>query len=301
MTSTLIAFQPEYFRQCLYDLSVHDDIILFPISSGNPESVAESLKVAEHKSCSYYIIFRPEWLSNHPVLVSRLKKTGCKLIGISTEPIPTDNQDKSSYHSDQLLRLGNLLLVNQVPFDLIVHYDSSSSEFLTRRLCHKTIFKPLPLSGLLFNTSNSIVDNQKEFDSIFLGRSTSYREGFLVIPKSSHRHLHVAHGLSDEMSASFIKNSRVSINIHNESYLGYELRVMQALMCGSAVVTERLTRDDLHLSSGLYYFANKEQFADLVLNDELSSPVRCEVMALYERLYSVTEWLSAVLEEVPSL
>jgi len=295
---TSILFQPEYFRQSIYDLYNQTHIKFRHISSGDHNTIKIALEESIKEKVELLIIFRPEWLINHSDLVLKLKNQNCKIVGISTEPVPRDSQSLSDCHPDQLTRLNNLLAVNLLPFDLIVHYDESSKNFLHSKVNHQTIFLPLPLSSKLFNTESNNDSNSIEFDSIFLGRSTDYREKFLVLAKSFHRHLHVAHGLTDELSSEFIKKSKVSINIHNLPYSGYEVRVMQSLMCGVPVISERLTRDDINLSRGLYYFNDVSEFLELIKSNTAKAPIRNEINELWVKDYNASNWLSKIRDRL---
>jgi len=233
-----IAFvgQPEYFRAAYFDGVRDGGHFAFPISSANPadqlKKLADFVRTNGIQTC---LVFRPEWLSTVPGLVERLQSEGVRVIGYSTEPIPTGTSAK--WHPDQAGRLESLRRALPLPLDLLVHYDASSHDFLRRLGFSRLLCHPLPVSSALFYPQNVPC----EFDACFLGRSTPHREHLLGLLKCRTSLVHVAHGLVDEQAREMMNRSRVVLNLHCEPYPNFETRVVQALRCGRPVVSEPLS------------------------------------------------------------
>lgn len=288
----LFICQKEYFRQTVFDAIFNGKHEAFWVSSGDLKTIEKGLNYAlTGASFTHIVIFRPEWLNGYISLIEKIRKKGIKVIGYSTEPIPLDVQPKVDLHEDQLIRLNNLKAINNLSLDEYIHFDSSSSVVLEREIIHKARFMPLPVSRILFTR---IKGECKEFDSIFLGRSTEYREGYLTLPKSVHNHLHVAHGLVDENACLFTNRSRVAYNIHNHNYRNFETRPIINLLCGVSTVSDVLTRRDLVGIEGYYEFNSFEDFKDLFYS-KLVSPREDEVQFLHKKYFDI-ENLVASLE-----
>ncbi len=287
----LFVCQKEYFRQTIFDAIYNDVHEAFWVTSGDLKTIERALMYAEASgSFTHIVIFRPEWLIEYVSLVEKLRSRGVKIIGYSTEPIPLDVQIENEIHEDQKVRLNNLKAINNIPLDEYVHFDASSAAVLQREIIHKPHFIPLPVSRKLF----SILKNEcKEFDSIFLGRSTEYREGYLVLPKSVHNHLHVAHGLVDEHACLFTNRSKVAYNIHNHNYLNFETRPIINLLCGVTTVSEVLTRQDLVGIEGYYEFNSFEDFRNIFYSD-LASPNEDEVLCLHRKYFDIGNFIASL-------
>ncbi len=284
----LFICQKEYFRQTVFDAVCDGHHEVFWITSGDPTTIGKALNYAiASTSITHVIFFRPEWLVNWISKIEYIKKNGIKIIGFSTEPIPLNHQNDP--HKDQELRLSNLSVVNSVPLDMFIHFDNSSENIIKEKIVHKAYFLPIPVSNRLFNRQTC----RKEFDSIFLGRSTEHREDILVLPKSTHNHLHVAHGLVDEYACLFTNKAKVAYNIHNHNYLNFETRPVINLLCGVTTVSERLTRNDLDSIDGFYSFDSKDDFTKLFYSD-LIIPNEDQVLELWEKLYSIDRLLELI-------
>jgi hypothetical protein len=287
----LFICQKEYFRQAIYDAITYGIHEAFWVTSGDLKTVENALNYAlSDTSFTHVVAFRPEWLGGYVALVEKLRFTGIKVIGYSTEPIPLDVQSEGDVHDDQKTRLNNLKAINNIHLDEYVHFDASSSAVLQREIIHKARFIPLPVSRHLFKI---IKDERKEFDSIFLGRSTDYREGFLTLPKSVHNHLHVAHGLVDEGACLFTNRSRVAYNIHNHNYKNFETRPIINLLCGVTTVSEVLTRTDLVGIEGYYEFNSFDDFKNLFYSD-LVSPDEEEVHYLHRNNFDIENFIATL-------
>lgn len=240
--------QPEYFRAAYFDGVESGEHFEFPMTSADPaerlRGLADFVRAHGIRSC---IVFRPEWLATVPGLVERLQSDGVRVIGYSTEPIPTVAAGK--WHPDQAARLESLRRALPLPLDLLVHYDQGAEGFLRQLGFERVMCHPLPVSSALFFPE----DVPFEFDACFLGRSTPHRERLLGLLKCRTALVHVAHGLVDEQARALMNRSRVVLNIHCEPYPNFETRVVQALRCGRPVVSEPLS--GTHLTPGVDYQA----------------------------------------------
>lgn len=289
----LFICQKEYFRQTIYDATFSGEHEVYYISSGDPSTIEGALDycLSAHQ-ITHICMFRPEWLCNFLEKIFRIKSKGIKLIGYSTEPLKHNFQLDSEVHSDQNIRFNNLLHVKNVDLDAFIHFDESSSEIVRKKIEKNAIFLPLPVSKKIFYPQATA----KEFDSIFLGRSTEYRESFLNLPKSISNHLHVAHGMIDEKAALYTNKAEISYNIHNHSYLNFETRPVINLMCGVTTVSEVLTRDDLSQLRGFYTFSNFSEFENIFYNKSLEKPDPFEVEDVWRKLFDIKRLLKVISE-----
>lgn len=232
-----IAFagQPEYFRAAYFDAVHSGEHFEFPVTSADPGRLRGLPAFAKRFGVRTCIVFRPEWLAACPGVVEELQSAGIRVVGYSTEPVPT--RSTGAPHADLAARLAALQPAASLPLDLMVHFDQESERFLHKRGFQRLICHPLPVSERLFYPE----DVPAEFEVCFLGRSTSYRERMLAPLKSQLRIVHVAHGLSDEHARSIMNRSQIVLNLHNEEYPNFETRVVQALRCRRWLVSEPLT------------------------------------------------------------
>jgi hypothetical protein len=126
------------------------------------------------------------------------------LVGYSTEPIPHSNLENA--HPDQLLRWKSLCRSRSIGYDLIVHYDQSSQDFLEKNGFSNVIFHPLPVSQKIFFPENRSID----FDACFLGRSTAYREELGCAMKKLGS-LCVVRSMSSIFITRIIQTSRIGV------------------------------------------------------------------------------------------
>jgi glycosyltransferase involved in cell wall biosynthesis len=226
--------QAEYFR-CAY----HDDLadaagLEFPITSADPHRLRALPEFVRRHDVRTIVMFRPEWLAERPDVLEELRELGVAIIGYSSEPVP---HDWSNPHRDQVQRLQSLLRARDLDLDLLIHYDAWSLALLEELGFPRVIAHPLPTSSALFFPR----DLPQDFDVCFTGKSTPYRETFLMPLKARCNVVHAAHGLTDQECATLMQRSRLVLNIHNEPYANYEHRVMQALFCERPVLSEPLS------------------------------------------------------------
>lgn len=228
--------QPEYYRSVYYDLTSTGEHFEFRYTSGDLSVLRDLPRfVVEHgvKTC---VVFRPEHLARYPESFWDLKSHEISVIGYSTEPVP---QNWAEAHSDQLRRLESLRSASRLPYDLLIHFDQSSYDFLIELGLGPIIAHPLPVSRKLFFPE----DIARDFDVCFLGKSTPHREEMLASIKMKFNTVHVAHGLRDEDARVLMNRSKLVLNLHNEAYPNFENRVVQALFCRRPVLSERLSGD----------------------------------------------------------
>jgi len=230
----VFAAQPEYYRSVYYDLTSTGEHFEFPYTSADWSALRRLPQFMREKGAKTCFIFRPEWLAPFPETFRELKDQGVTVIGYSSEPVP---QDGAEPHPDQLRRLDQLKKALAIDYDLIIHYDASSLEFLKRIGFKRLIANPLPVSRKLFFPE----ERAKEFDVCFLGKSTPHREQMLLPLKMRYATIHVAHGLRDEEARILMNRSKLVLNIHNENYLNFENRVVQALFCQRPILSELLS------------------------------------------------------------
>ncbi|TAK79432.1 MAG: hypothetical protein EPO11_00025, partial [Gammaproteobacteria bacterium] len=221
--------QPEYFRDIYFDAIAQLGHEEFHINSADFSLLEQIPHIVADKKINTIIMFRPEWFSYAKDAFLKIKQMGVRAIGYSTEPIP---RKKSFFnHKDLCVRYNNLKKSKELDWDLIVHFDEVSENFLRQENFDKLIVHPLPVSKVLFYPEN----NTEDFDFCFLGRSTERREHFLMPLKMKYKLVHIAHGMVGEDARSIVKRSRYVINLHNEDYLNFENRVPQAIFCGKTV------------------------------------------------------------------
>jgi len=218
----------------------------FAISSADQRRLLALPAFCRRHGVKTIVMFRPEWLCAWPAVVAELRDLGVAIIGYSTEPIP---HDWSRVHADQMQRLQSLLPARDLDLDLLIHFDAWSLDLLEELGFPRVIAQPLPTSEALFFSRKT----RREFDVCFTGKSTPYRESYLMPLKARFNVVHAAHGLTDHACAKLMNRSRLVLNIHNEPYLNFEHRVVQAIFCGRPVLSQPL--------SGGYLCAGKDYIA----------------------------------------
>jgi glycosyltransferase involved in cell wall biosynthesis len=228
--------QPEYYRSAYYDLTATGEHFEFPVTSADWSGTSALPARVREWGARTVVVFRPEWFARHRDAFEALRAEGVTMIGYSSEPVP---QSRRSTHPDQLQRLEGLKRAMDLDYDLIIHFDPSSVGFLREIGFRRVIGYPLPVSRRLFYPEERPLD----FDVCFLGKSTAHRERMLLPLKMRFNTVHVAHGLRDEEARVLMNRSKLVLNLHNEDYLNFENRVVQALFCGRPVFSEQLSND----------------------------------------------------------
>jgi glycosyltransferase involved in cell wall biosynthesis len=282
--------QPEYFRSAYFDGVHGGGHFEFAIDSANPakrlQALPEFVRGSGARTC---IVFRPEWLAKCDGLTEELRIRAIRVIGFSSEPVPTGNKPA---HPDQNYRLEQLRHALPLPLDLLVHYDPGSADVLRKAGFERLVCHPLPVSRELFFPEKVPV----EFDACFLGRSTPHRERLLSALKREARIVHVAHGLVDEQARGLMNRSRAVLNLHCEPYLNFETRAVQALRCGRPLISERLGGPWFTPGQDYQLAETPEEFLDAVRRiptdpeKEKTLPDLSE-FTLDSLLAKITDWL----------
>lgn len=176
------------------------------------------------------IVFRPEIIPS-----GLLRELPALKIGFLTEPLP--RAVKGNHHPDLKRRLEYLGQVDETNFDRIVSFDPLVVESAGK---HLGIWRsvPLPVADEYFRPVEPWSSAPRP---TFMGRSTRHREAWLVDAKHYEDVLHIAHGLHGKELLEFLDQPMLSINLHNEKYPSFEVRVPLCLASGHLVATERLS------------------------------------------------------------
>jgi hypothetical protein len=240
MKQTKVAFvgQPEYnlplYENDLDDIyTIQNFCTLFDLKINRLSVESMSSLIAFRPDIS--ICFRPEYFSKE--LVSAL--SGIK-VGISTEPVPKYANGELHYSLDSISRFRNLLRAAPLGFDFIFHYDSSSISFMALMGINLSGTVPLPVATRTW-TAMPGAERGNNWDVVFLGRSTTYREKHFSPLKRDLRFLHIAHGITGKDMLPYYHASTIGLNIHSEPELMWEPRVQQLMAAGLLVVSEQIS------------------------------------------------------------
>jgi hypothetical protein len=175
------------------------------------------------------IVFRPEIIP-----AGLLTDLPAATVGFLTEPIPRTGGD---VHHDLQHRLGELERTDPSNFDRFVSFDPLIADTAQRVL---PIWRSLPLPVAdRFYAPVRRVDGLPRV--VFVGRSTPYRERFLLPSKHEFDLLHLAFGLDADRLVSVMADHDVGINLHNEEYPSFENRICLHLAAGHVVLSEPLS------------------------------------------------------------
>lgn len=176
------------------------------------------------------IVFRPEIIP-----AGLFHSTPALTVGILTEPLPRPSVDDE--HPDLARRLAYLKAIDPSNFDRVISFDplvvESASAFtdIWRSM-------PLPVADEHFRPV-------ERWDApprpVFMGRSTRHREAWLLEAKHEYDLLHIAHGVFGDELLELLSRPSLSINIHNEAYPTFEVRVPLCLAAGNLVASEALS------------------------------------------------------------
>jgi hypothetical protein len=231
----VFAGQRNYFRASYADAVRAGWAFAHPVhpsSKGDFDGLPMLVETTGARTC---VVFEPWLLAEQPAVVAALRAQGVRLIGYSTEPVP--RTDGSGAHWDQLRRLDNLRRARDAGYDLWIHHDPSSEEFLRMEGFEPLALHPLPVSEDLFHPE----EVPRDFDACFLGWSTPHREAWLSVLQGRYRTVHVAHGMFDEEARRLMNRSKLVVNLHCHDYPNFENRCVQALFCGRPLVSEELS------------------------------------------------------------
>jgi hypothetical protein len=252
--------QPEYFRQNWFDLEADGSAIVLDIRSNDLSNLAKVPELLRQNEVGLLIMFRPEWFAAFPNEFRYARDLGVLMVGFSTEPIV---KSVDQIHWDELVRMKNLSSASQLPWDLLIHYDNASSEIIEAMGFSNVLYNPIPVSKLLFHPVPNV---PKKFDFLFVGRSTPYRESFLMPLKAKFNTLHIAHGLYDEDVNDLMSQSKFVLNIHNENYINFETRIIQSLRARVPLLTEVFPKNFPMPPTGFVQFSSPSELFLLAEN-----------------------------------
>jgi cephalosporin hydroxylase len=175
------------------------------------------------------IVFRPEIIPK-----GLFAELDALTVGFLTEPLP---RPTPHMHPDLARRLAYLSDVDRDNFDRIVSFDPLVVESAGRYLdVWRSV--PLPVADEFFLPVESFETAPRP---VFMGRSTPHREVWLTDSKHHFDVLHIAHGVFGEELLELMRKPTLSINIHNEAYPTFEVRVPLCMAAGHLVVSEDLS------------------------------------------------------------
>ena len=162
-----------------------------------------------------------------------LRDSRAKRIGYLTEPLPRPGD--TDPHADLTARLGYLELADRDNFDVVISFDPLVVPTVERLMPVWRSF-PIPVSDRMFADAVAPANDPPQIT--FTGRSTPHREAFLGPAKHDFDVIHVVHGFFGQRLVELLQGSDVLINLHNEPYVTFENRILQAIAAGALVVTE---------------------------------------------------------------
>lgn len=184
----------------------------------------------------YIFIFRPDFISTDV-----LKSIQGKKVWISTEPIERQDVIPS------MLNVMN----SGVEWHDIYHYDKTHLADLNKISVQKIKEFELPVNLEIFNLWH-VVEQPKEFDLFFAGRSTVHRELLMSRLKRDYRFAHTAHGFTDSWFKLILKSSKICLNLNINDFAQRQHRLQNMLACGAFVLSEKQTHQS-SLKAGEHY------------------------------------------------
>jgi Glycosyl transferases group 1 len=235
-----IAFvgQPEFFQVC-YETDLDDlyEVGAFPVRF-SPARVMEADSSTMQDLLSFRpditIFFRGEYASRE--LVAAL--SGIK-VAFSTEPFPKLIAGKFHYTLDSINRFKAFLRTAERSFDYVFHYDEASQRFIELMGIRLSGYQPLPVATQIWRPPSD--PPEKQWDIVFIGRSTEHRERFFGPLKRDLKFLHISHGVHGTDAIAHYTAARIALNIHAEPELSWESRVQTIMACGVLVASEPLS------------------------------------------------------------
>ncbi|MDA0164736.1 glycosyltransferase [Solirubrobacter ginsenosidimutans] len=196
------------------------------------------------------VVFRPELLA--PGVFADLR---VPVIGFLTEPIPRRPARRT--HPDLLQRGFALSKLDPNNVDRLIAFDPLIVGTVdpTMRVWRSL---PLPVADRLYAP---VRPYSAQPSVLLVGRSTPYRERFLVRPKAELTLVHAAFGIGTDELARMMAEHDIAVNLHNEPYPSFENRVSLHLAAGQLVVSETLSpTHGLEPDIDYLEFATPEQF-----------------------------------------
>jgi hypothetical protein len=155
-------------------------------------------------------------------------------IGLFTEPIARPG---GVDHPDLRERAGESAMVDSGNFDRLASFDPLIVPTL-EQFCRVWRCFPIPVSDRYFG---DVAPPRVRRRVLFTGRHTDHREALLRQAKHAFDVDHLAFGVNDDRLITFLRDSDVGINLHNEPYPTFENRVCVYLAAGLLLVSEPLS------------------------------------------------------------
>ncbi len=222
--------QPEYFR-FMYEkeLDSFAETFEFKLVVGIEES---DLAVFIDYQADYNIIFRGEYFPD-----GALNKLSGIKIALSSEPFPRFVDGRREYTLDSIKRYLTFRAIRNKTFDYVFHYDASSLPLIKLDGMHLSGQFAFPVATSVYKP----IDQAKQWDLFFIGRSTKHRENHFSFLKHHYNFLHICHGIWGEELVDYISKAKICLNIHAENEISWEPRMQMMLACGSFVISEKIT------------------------------------------------------------
>ncbi len=176
------------------------------------------------------VAFRPEIVP--PGAFDALERAAT--IGFLTEPLPRSDD---AGHADLERRLGDLEATDVGNFDRLISFDPLIASAAD---AYAPVWRslPLPVADVFYAPVRPARANP---GVLFVGRSTTHRENYLIEAKHRFDLLHIAHGVDGAKLRALFEEHEVGINLHNEPYPSFENRVCLHLAAGHLVISEPLS------------------------------------------------------------
>lgn len=262
--------QPEYFRFMYeHELDFLGEVREFVFTFSMTEKDFGAL---EEYDPDVSFFFRGEFFPEE--VLRRLR--GIK-VSLSSEPFPNVINGELNYTLDSLKRYIVFRRIAHKSFDYVFHYDASSLPFIENDGMHLSGVFYFPVATTVYRKEH----REKKWDFFFIGRSTAYREKFLLPLKHQYHFLHICHGVWGEELVDYANQSRILINLHAENEMSWEPRVQMLMATGNMIMSEKITpnpylipgrdyvefasRQDLHEKAD-YYLKHEEEREAIALN-----------------------------------
>jgi len=270
LLNVVLVGQPDYFEICHPGIDLDWGLISFlPFSSGGNETQLR-YDLLELQP-DVVIVYKPEMLQSNC-----LEGVNAARIGWFTEPVTrTDKASVAQNHAtrqrwgegiardsnDLQRRLDNAKGVVKENYDIFVSFDPLTLPALNEFVSVEHAF-PLPVGDRTFCTTPETFSTRPR-RLTFIGRSTPYRDQFLLPILHEYDPLYICHGLHGNDLDYVMANTGIGLNLHNDHYPNFENRVPIHLARGHLVISEPLSP-----SHGL---EPGQDFVEITSPDELAA------------------------------
>jgi len=196
-------------------------------------------KIIEEYDPDIVIIYRPEVMD--PEFLRKIK---AKAISVAyfTEPLPFVGFEAEF---DLVRRFEPFKNYDFESCDFNVTYNEITCASL-QKLTEILFSHPLPVDDALFTKSLPDLDKIR---GIFYGRVTEARNKFLMPLKHNYDWTVIDHGYLEE---SFFRNFNVGLNLHSDSYVNFENRILYHMAQSLLVLSEPIV-SDIGLEKNVHY------------------------------------------------